>query len=80
MPEQDGYALIRRVRRSDLSPNATIPAAALTALARAEDRELALRAGFQEHLTKPVDPHVLIAAVATLATTVSVQPTGDPIA
>jgi signal transduction histidine kinase/ActR/RegA family two-component response regulator len=66
MPGQDGYALIRKVR-SLAAPMATIPAAALTAFARDEDREEALRAGFQLHLAKPVDAGSLIAAVATLS-------------
>src|SRR5687767_602682 len=65
MPGEDGYALIRKVRALD--PRiASIPAAALTAFARNEDRQQALRAGFQLHLTKPIDARTLIAAVASL--------------
>jgi signal transduction histidine kinase/ActR/RegA family two-component response regulator len=67
MPGEDGYALIRRVRAGVVPGTATIPAAALTAFAREEDRQLALHAGFQMHLPKPVDPHAVIGAVATLA-------------
>jgi CheY-like chemotaxis protein len=65
MPEEDGYSLIRRIRalKDDV---ASIPAAALTALARDEDRQQALNAGFQLHLAKPVDADSLVAAVASL--------------
>jgi len=66
MPGEDGYSLIRRVRGLPLSAAASVPAAALTALARKEDRQHALQAGFQMHLTKPVDSRTLVAAVATL--------------
>jgi signal transduction histidine kinase/CheY-like chemotaxis protein len=65
MPGEDGYALIRRVR-SLKAEAAAIPAAALTALARDEDRQQALDAGFQLHLAKPIDADSLVAAVATL--------------
>jgi CheY-like chemotaxis protein len=60
MPGEDGYSLIRRVRSSESPTVASIPAAALTALARREDRQHALQAGFQLHLTKPVDPRSLV--------------------
>ena len=65
MPEMDGFEFISRVRSS---PNACrdIPAAALTAFARSEDRTRALRSGFEMHLAKPVDPGELVASVATL--------------
>ena len=66
MPGEDGYSLIRRVRAAADGPSALIPAAALTAFAREEDRAAALKAGFQMHLTKPIDPESLVAAVATL--------------
>ena len=66
MPGEDGYSLIRRLRALDASV-ATVPAAALTAFAREEDRQEALDAGFQLHLSKPIDANSLIAAVATLA-------------
>jgi signal transduction histidine kinase/CheY-like chemotaxis protein len=65
MPGEDGYALIRRLRALDASIART-PAAALTAFAREDDRQAAFRAGFQLHLTKPVEAASLIAAVATL--------------
>jgi CheY-like chemotaxis protein len=67
MVESDGFELIRRVRESGDPRVRDIPAAALTAYARAEDRMKALQAGFQMHLAKPVDPAELIIAVATLA-------------
>ena len=66
MPDHDGYAFIRDVRRLD-EPAAHVPAAALSALARLEDRTQALTAGFQIHLSKPVDPEALVATVASLA-------------
>src|SRR5262249_30078828 len=65
MPEQDGYDFIRQVRASH--PARDIPAAALTAFARVEDRKRALIAGFQTQTVKPVDPAELTAAVASLA-------------
>ena len=65
MPGEDGLALIRRLR-ADPSSASRVPAAALTALARDEDRQEALDAGFQLHLAKPVDSQSLVAAVASL--------------
>ena len=64
MPDEDGYALIRKVRQLPESDGGTIPAVALTAYARAEDRDRALAAGFQAHLPKPVEPAKLAEAVA----------------
>jgi PAS domain S-box-containing protein len=66
MPDVDGLELIRRIRRSSEAAIRDVPAAALTAFARSEDRTNALRAGFEIHLAKPVDPGELAAAVATL--------------
>jgi signal transduction histidine kinase/CheY-like chemotaxis protein len=66
MPGEDGYSLIRRLRALHTSIS-SVPAAALTAFAREEDRQEALDAGFQLHLSKPIDAGSLIAAVATLA-------------
>jgi CheY-like chemotaxis protein len=66
MPDEDGYGLIRRLRASGRSETASIPAAALTAFARDEDRQQALQAGFQLHLPKPIDGQSLVAAVASL--------------
>ena len=65
MPGEDGYSFIRRVRALDTRASA-IPAAALTALAREEDRQRALDAGFHVHLPKPIDGQSLITAVASL--------------
>lgn len=67
MPEEDGYALIRRVRQLAPAPCARIPAIALTAFARATDRQHALKDGFDLHLTKPVPPSELVGIVARLA-------------
>jgi len=66
MPGEDGYSLIRRVRALATPEVASVPAAALTAFARNEDRQKALQAGFQLHLTKPIDAQTLVAAVASL--------------
>jgi CheY-like chemotaxis protein/nitrogen-specific signal transduction histidine kinase len=66
MPGEDGYALMRRIRNLPPARGGTIPAAAITAYARSEDRSLALDAGFQLHLTKPIDPSALIEAVVSL--------------
>jgi PAS domain S-box-containing protein len=67
MPEQDGFELIGKVRSRAPERGANIPAVALTAYARAEDRDRALEAGFQVHLPKPVDPDELIAVIAGMA-------------
>ena len=65
MAEQDGYQLLRELRARGYDA-ARLPAIALTAFARAEDRDKALAAGFQDHLVKPVEPQVLIARIAAL--------------
>ncbi len=67
VPGEDGYSLIRKVRAREAALGGDVPAAALTAYARAEDRLRALEAGYQTHLAKPVDPAELIATVARLA-------------
>ena len=64
MPDEDGYALIHRVRALDPKSGGTVPAIALTANARAEDRSHALAAGFQMHLAKPIDPGELTRTIA----------------
>jgi CheY-like chemotaxis protein len=71
MPEHDGYELIRHI--PELPDGRSVPAVALTALARAEDRTRALRAGFQLHVAKPVDFTELVAVVHNLS---SLQKTG----
>jgi len=67
MPRMDGFELIARVRASGESAVREIPAVALTAFARSEDRSRAMRSGFEVHLSKPIDPGELMAAAATLA-------------
>lgn len=72
MPAEDGYALISKVRameaeRGGTPPGDAIPAIALTAYAKEEDRQRALSAGFQMHVTKPVEPAELASVVAGLA-------------
>ena len=66
MPDVDGYELLRRIRAREVKPGRKIPAIALTAFARSEDRTRALRAGFLVHVAKPVDPSELIATVASV--------------
>ena len=66
MPEMDGCQFISRIRSSGNPEVRHVPAAALTAFARAEDRTKALRSGFEMHLAKPVDPGELVAAITTL--------------
>jgi PAS domain S-box-containing protein len=73
MPEMDGFELITRLRKSTNPAIRGIPAAALTAFARSEDRTKALRSGFEMHLAKPVDPGELVASVATLARRVNTE-------
>jgi CheY-like chemotaxis protein len=65
MPEEDGYSLIERVRSLPAEKGGRIPAIALTAYARVEDRVRALKAGFQAHLPKPIEPVELAAVVAS---------------
>ncbi|HEY6189500.1 MAG TPA: PAS domain S-box protein [Pyrinomonadaceae bacterium] len=67
MPDEDGYALIRKVRALGPGEGGKIPAIALTAYAREEDRMRALLAGFQVHVAKPVNPTELIAVIGGLA-------------
>jgi CheY-like chemotaxis protein len=66
MPEMDGFEFIAHVRASKDAGVRGVPAAALTAFARSEDRTKALRSGFQMHLAKPIDPGELVASIATL--------------
>jgi PAS domain S-box-containing protein len=73
MPEMDGFELITQLRKSKNRAICAIPAAALTAFARSEDRTRALRSGFEMHLAKPVDPGELVASVATLARRVNTE-------
>jgi len=75
MPGEDGHSLIRRVRELPADRGGEIPAAALTAYARGEDRQKALLAGFQVHVAKPVPPEQLTAVIAELAGRRAVRPT-----
>jgi len=66
MPEMDGYEFISQVRKAPV-PGSRIPAAAVTAFTRDEDRRRALAAGYQTHIPKPIEPSRLLAVVADLA-------------
>jgi CheY-like chemotaxis protein len=66
MPWEDGYGLIERVRKRPPEAGGRIPAVALTAFARLEDRMRALAAGFQMHVAKPVEPAELVMVVHSL--------------
>ena len=67
MPGDDGYALLERVRALGLDRDGRVPAVALTAFARADDRARALAAGYAVHIPKPVEPAALVEVVARLA-------------
>jgi PAS domain S-box-containing protein len=67
MPDIDGYEFLRRVRALGAARGGKIPAIALTAFARSEDRTRALMAGYSVHVSKPVEPQELVATVASLA-------------
>jgi CheY-like chemotaxis protein len=67
MPDEDGYDLIRRVRELPAESGGRVPAIALTAYARTEDRLQALRAGYQMHVPKPVEMAELVAVAASLS-------------
>jgi signal transduction histidine kinase/DNA-binding response OmpR family regulator len=67
IPTEDGYSLIRKLRALPPEQGGDLPAIALTAFARSEDRVKALAAGYQTHVTKPVNPAELVAVVASLA-------------
>ena len=76
MPGEDGLSLIRRVRMLPFDRGGQVPAIALSAYAAAEDRRRALLAGFQRHISKPVDPAHLLAAIASMVRK-SAQPNGE---
>jgi CheY-like chemotaxis protein len=67
MPGQDGYELIQQLRSRGAKRGGNIPAVALSAYTRSEDRQRAMSAGFQTHVSKPVDPEELVNVVANLA-------------
>ncbi|HEX2826841.1 MAG TPA: ATP-binding protein [Burkholderiales bacterium] len=79
MPGADGYELMRSVRALE-GARARIPALALTAYARPDDRDRAIAAGFQMHLAKPVEPAALVAIVATLGAREKQGQNGFPLA
>ena len=67
MPDEDGYSLLMSLRRIEQEQKtARVPAVAVTAFARSEDRQRALASGFDEHLQKPVDPQRLTGVLAKL--------------
>jgi CheY-like chemotaxis protein len=66
MPEEDGYALIRKIRGRERELGGHVPAIALTAYARVEDRLKILSSGFQMHVPKPVDPVELVTVIASV--------------
>jgi CheY-like chemotaxis protein len=65
MPGEDGLSLIKRIRLRTPTDGGEVPAVALTAYARGEDRTVALRAGFNSHVSKPIDPGEIIAVIAS---------------
>ena len=67
MPGMDGYSLIRRIRALEPEQGGKTPAAALSAISRPEDRVRSMVAGFNIHVSKPIDPRELAATVASLA-------------
>ncbi|HUE82150.1 MAG TPA: PAS domain S-box protein [Pyrinomonadaceae bacterium] len=67
MPDEDGYALIAKLRRLPADKGGIAPAIALTGYATGKDREQALAAGYQMHMAKPIEPEALVAAVAKLS-------------
>ena len=67
MPNEDSYSLLQKIRSKDGKSGGLIPAAALTAYSRSEDRVRVLKAGYQSYLPKRVDPHELALMVASLA-------------
>ncbi len=66
MPDEDGYSLIRRIRALPDKQHNAIPAVALTAFTRAQDRMRALTSGYQNHVSKPVEPDELATVIASL--------------
>ena len=69
MPEEDGYGFIRSVRARPAGKGGDVPAIALTAYVADHDRERSLAAGFQLHLAKPMDPGLLVQAIADVVAT-----------
>ncbi|MEJ7728379.1 MAG: ATP-binding protein [Polyangiaceae bacterium] len=69
MPDRDGYQFIRQVRALPPGGGGRTPAIALTAFARPEDRTRAMLAGYQVHVSKPIEPQELVATIRSLAST-----------
>ena len=69
MPDMDGYEFARQLRARPPAQGGNIPALAVSAFARSEDRELALRSGYQGHIAKPVEPAELVKTIAELTGT-----------
>ena len=67
MPKEDGYELIRRIRARSPEAGGRVPAIAVTAYARPEDRFRALSAGFQSHISKPIDQTELLRAISSVS-------------
>jgi CheY-like chemotaxis protein len=78
MPGGDGYALIRQLRRRSPERGGRMPALAVSAHAREEDRRRALAAGFERYVTKPVEPADLVAAVREIAAGLPAAPPRQP--
>jgi CheY-like chemotaxis protein len=66
MPGEDGYALIARVRALPAESGGRLPAVAVTAFTRDDDRARALRAGYTAHVAKPIDPAALVTLVSNV--------------
>jgi PAS domain S-box-containing protein len=66
LPEVDGYELLQRIRQAEAGSGGGIPAIALTAYVRPEDRARAFRSGYQAHLAKPIEPVDLVTAIARI--------------
>jgi CheY-like chemotaxis protein len=77
MPDIDGFELIRRIRRRSASAGGAIPAIALTAFTRQDDRAKALQAGFNDYLAKPVEPALLVTHIAHAVGQRGKQPTAE---
>lgn len=79
MPGEDGYALMRRVKAWAIEHQQHLPALALTAYAKEQDRLQALSVGFEAHLAKPIEPGKLAAAIANLVQPLRVQSLSQPL-
>lgn len=78
MPQEDGYQLIRKVRERQPDQGGMLPAVALTAYARAEDRKRVLLSGYQMHIAKPIEPDELVAVVTSLTSLMPKRHEGEP--